>query len=229
MATAEPVATVPEPSVTGVLWDGQTYRNLGYLLLSFVLGIAYFVFLTTGISLGLGLSVIWVGVPVLVLVGIAWWKLAAFERRMAGHLLGVSIVPPAPVLTDQSRFRRCMHQVRNPLTWKSLLYLLLKFPLGIVSFVLTVSLLSVSVSLLAVPFLFQFVDMTVGPFPVDDPVRAIFFGVVGAFIGVWSLHGLNAWSRVCGWIARKLLSAPVSEPPGTKEEPSAIAPLQQLA
>ena len=54
-------------SFLGVLIDPQSYVNILYLLLSFPLGIAYFVFLVTGISLGFGLLIIWVGVPILAL------------------------------------------------------------------------------------------------------------------------------------------------------------------
>lgn len=208
----------PEPTVTGVLWERQTYHNLVYLLLSFVLGTGYFVFLVTGLSVGVGLTAVWVGVPILMLVAAAWWKLAAFERRMAGNLLGLSIVPPAPRPTNVSFLRRCSTHLRDSMTWKSLLYLLAKFPLGIMSFVMCTTLLSASLSLLAVPIVYQFVDITVGPFPVDDPVRAVFFGVVGAFIGVWSLHGLNAWSRFCGSVASKLLSSPAQ--PSSPAEPA---------
>jgi Putative sensor len=195
-----------EASVTGVLFESQTYRNLAYLLLSFVLGIAYLVFLVTGLSVGVGLTAVWVGIPILLLVTAAWWKLAAFERMMAGRLLGVSITPPTPRQPNVRLVRRVTRHFGDSLTWKSLLFLLLKFPLGIISFVLSVTLISTSLSLLAVPFLYRFADITVGPFAIDTPMRALYFGGLGAFIGVWSLHGLNAWSRLCGWVATKLLS-----------------------
>ena len=41
--------------IFGPATERQTYLNLLYLLLSFPLGIAYFVFLTTGLSLGTGI------------------------------------------------------------------------------------------------------------------------------------------------------------------------------
>ena len=55
-------------NVFNVVKRPQTYVNVFYLLLSFPLGIAYFVFLVTGLSVGFGLVVIWVGVPILALV-----------------------------------------------------------------------------------------------------------------------------------------------------------------
>ena len=52
----------------GVNADPQSYLNIVDLLLGMPLEIASVVFLVTGISLGFGLLVIWVGVPILVLV-----------------------------------------------------------------------------------------------------------------------------------------------------------------
>ncbi len=59
----------------------QTYLNIVYLLLGLPLGIAYFVFLVTGISLGFGLLVIGVGIHILVLVLAVSWALCQFERE----------------------------------------------------------------------------------------------------------------------------------------------------
>ena len=47
----------------GVIAEPQSYINILYLLLAFPLGIAYFVFLVTGISVGAGLIIIWVVFP----------------------------------------------------------------------------------------------------------------------------------------------------------------------
>ncbi|MEE8442664.1 MAG: sensor domain-containing protein, partial [Dehalococcoidia bacterium] len=59
----------------GVVADPQSYINIFYLFLAFPLGIGYFVFLVTGISVGFGLLIIWVGVPILVLVLAGSWVL----------------------------------------------------------------------------------------------------------------------------------------------------------
>src|SRR2546426_11926458 len=78
----------------GPATDAQTYRNLLYLLLSFPLGIAYVVFLITGLSLGTGLLVIFVGVPILIGMLFACQGLGAFERRLARSMLHLSIPSP---------------------------------------------------------------------------------------------------------------------------------------
>lgn len=69
-----------------VIADAQSYFNIIYLLLGLPLGIAYFVFLVTGVSLGFGLLVIWVGVPILALVFLGAWAMCQFERVLTNHL-----------------------------------------------------------------------------------------------------------------------------------------------
>ena len=64
----------------GVFFQAATWLNAAYLFLTFPLGIAYFVFLVTGWSLGIGLAVIWIGLLVLLLVFAVSWGLSAFER-----------------------------------------------------------------------------------------------------------------------------------------------------
>ncbi len=52
-------------SFLAVAADGQTYRNLGYLLLAFPLGVTYFLFLAVGFALGTAFFVTLLGLPVL--------------------------------------------------------------------------------------------------------------------------------------------------------------------
>src|SRR3954451_24411457 len=75
----------------------RTYTNLLYLLLAFPLGLAYFIFLIVGLSLGFGLTLIWIGLPLLALVFAGSWAFTAFERQAAILLLGAEIPPMAPM------------------------------------------------------------------------------------------------------------------------------------
>jgi hypothetical protein len=76
-------------SLFGVIARLQTWKNMAYLALAFPLGLFYFVFLVVGLALGVGLVIIWVGLPILAVVVLAWWAFASFERLQAEHLLGV--------------------------------------------------------------------------------------------------------------------------------------------
>jgi hypothetical protein len=97
----------------GVVADPQSYLNIVYLLLGLPLGIAYFVVLVTGISLGLGLVVIWVGIPVLLLVFLISWAMCQFEWVLTNTMLRENIPPmtrsgqaeaAGPGLSGEERF-----------------------------------------------------------------------------------------------------------------------------
>ncbi|GHO93282.1 hypothetical protein KSF_033300 [Reticulibacter mediterranei] len=158
------------PSLHRLTTQKQTYTSIGYLLLSFPLGIFYFVFLAVGLTVGIGTLVIWLGVPVLLFVMWFWWKLAAMERAMAIKWLKVDI-PPMEGQVDNTKplWDRVRTHLSNSVTWKSLLYLFLKLLIGSITFCITLSalvmviaLLSVSLSLGAVfsPFVFLFLSIT---------------------------------------------------------------------
>src|SRR5947209_13108957 len=148
-----------------VLWEKQTYVDLLYLLVSFPLGIFSFVFLLLGLS-SLSSTTFLLGAPLLLLMIFLWWRLAGFERRLAIRWLRVDIGPMAPPRTEGlSRGERLRAHLTNAVTWKSLAYLLLKCPLGIISlvvivnmFVLTLlcTLFSLMIWLLVMPFLSLF-------------------------------------------------------------------------
>ena len=75
----------------GVIADPQSYLNIVYLLLGLPLGVAYFVFLVSGISVGFGLLVIWIGVPILVIVLLGAWAICQFELLLTNYLLKENI------------------------------------------------------------------------------------------------------------------------------------------
>ena len=128
-----------------------------YLVLGLPLGIFYFTFLVTAISVGAGTLIIWVGVPILAATLIAWRWFGAFERVLAAALLGQRIeAPPSPVEPGMRLWPRSKALLTDNYTWRSFGWLLLRFLLGIAGFVLVVVLVSVTVSLLAAPIVFTF-------------------------------------------------------------------------
>ena len=76
------------------LLSPRTYGSIAYLLAAGVLGTAEFVFLVTGISLGVGLTVTLVGIPILIACVYAWGWLAELERRVIHALTGRRIANP---------------------------------------------------------------------------------------------------------------------------------------
>ena len=123
--------------------DPRTYGRIGYLLLAGLLGAFEFVFLVTAISLGVGLAVTLIGIPILIGSVYAWGGMAEGERRIIGSLTGTTIPNPYRPVGAGGRWARLRQRLADPATWKDLTFLLLQFPFGLVSFVVTAVVLGV--------------------------------------------------------------------------------------
>ena len=135
-----------------LLRSKQTYLRMAYLLLAFPLGTLYFVVLATGLSAGLGLAIVIVGFPILVLTLLIWLLFARIERGLATHLLGAKLRPMSIADPKVRTVReRLLKTVTDPVTWKSLAYLLLEFPFGVFTFTIGLILITVSISLVLYP------------------------------------------------------------------------------
>ena len=193
-------------------------------MLSFPLGIGYFVFLVTGTSLGFGLLIIWVGIPILALVLAGSWALCQLERLVAIYLLKEDI----PVIarggnrserseddlsslgTEERLFiagwRRLKVHLADRLTWTGILYLLLKFPLGVASFVIVVVLVAVTGGFLGAPFYYWVEDgIDIGFWQVDELWEAIILTLTGIPAVFISLHVMDGTAFLSGRLARVML------------------------
>ena len=108
-----------------------------YLLVSMFVGLTWHVVLATGLLLGVGTLIIWIGVFVLALTLLAWRGGAWLERRWVRAMLGVDIPDPYRPLPAGSLWRRARVLAADPATWKDLAYLVVLFPLGLIWFVVT--------------------------------------------------------------------------------------------
>lgn len=218
----------PEPFLRffGVAFRSQTYLNLLYLVLAFPLGVFYFVFLVTGLALGFSLLIIWVGLVILVAVVGGWWVFAQFERQMAIRLLHESIPPMSSGQPEKPGILPQLKQlISNPVTWKALVYLFARFPLGILALVALTTLFGVSGVFLSAPIVIQYMPIGIfytNGYPaliVDQPAEAALAFLIGLVIFLISLHLLNGLAWVFGRFARLMLGDPqlavVAAVPGT--------------
>lgn len=193
-------------AVFSVAWEPATYLNILYLLISLPLGIVYFAFLTTGFALGLGLAILWIGLPILLLMVLAVYGLTGFERLLAIHLLGQEVTPVREPLPQESAWQWLKGVLTTPATWKGLLFLLLKLPLGIFSFVMTVVLLSLSLAFIVSPLLVLgggVIDFEL--WVADTLPEALLCTILGLVLLLISLHILNALAWLWGLMARAFL------------------------
>jgi len=136
------------------LSDGKMFRSWLALFADFWFGLVYFVFLICGFSLALSLSLVLVGIPLLLFMLAATRTLALLDRRVMADILDTD----APTDFDDVDMRganlgeRLGMLLGSGATWRSALYLLAKFPIGILSFMLSLLILvplAVEVLLLA--------------------------------------------------------------------------------
>ena len=217
----------------GVFARSATYLNLVYLYLTFPLGIVYFVFLVTGWSLGISLTILWVGLLILALVFAISWGLTAFERWLAIWLLRLDIAPMQCKPNREEKFwPRLKAWFTNPVTWKGMLYLLIKFPLGILNFSVATAVLATSFGLVSAPLALVIpgwhismdewhinLELFSRQFVISQPDPFMIAGLAflaGIFIAPASLHLLNWMAQWQGKLAQRML--------GCKRQKTAAAP-----
>src|SRR5947209_8284276 len=188
-------------SLYHVFWEQQSYINMLYLFISFPLGLTYFVLLVAGIATGLSTSIIWIGVPILMGLMSMWWQLAAFERSMAQQMLHVSIPPMSyPFPRQRTFWQKLQDQLRDSMTWKTLGFLLLKFPMGIFYFIIVLTLPIVSIAVAAVslviwlltaPFVILIMTILNAPRIWKHLQRYLLLAVTGFGLGLFTLLVFN--------------------------------------
>jgi len=188
------------------LITARGYGALTHHLLGLPLGIAYFVWLVTGLSVGLGLAITLVGIPILTLVLASVRPLLAAERAMANTLLAAEI-PAAPLAPHgEGWFGRLKAYWTDAPTWRGLAYLLARFPVGIFTFSVAVAVYSAALGLIAAPLLAPLAGMEFGiwePDTVLDGLALVPLGLVLLVAAGWISEGMAALSReLARWGAR---------------------------
>jgi signal transduction histidine kinase len=185
--------------------EPQSYRNLLYLALALPLGVGYVTVLAAGLSAGVGLAVILVGLLVLLATLFALRAMATVERMLARSLLRVTIHPPIEGGIDPTWRQRVQLWLRDPVTWKSLVYLLAKLPMGIVAFALIVTLGLTSLIITLAPVLVLFTPVIFFGWAIDDPLQALAGVPAGVLLLLCCLHLFNGLAWLYGVCARIML------------------------
>jgi Putative sensor len=194
----------------GVMVDPRAYLSLFFMFFSLATGIAYFTWLTTGLSLSVGLMVLIVGLPMLGLFVASVRVIALVEGRLVEAMLGERM-PRRPILNrkGQGWWAQLKGWLADSSTWTTMLYMGLMLPLGIFYFTLFVTLLSVALSLVAAPFLLWGLDLPVaywngaGHTLQDWAVPLLPLG--GILLGILTMHLARAIGFVHGRLAKGLL------------------------
>ncbi|GAB3474383.1 sensor domain-containing protein [Amycolatopsis cihanbeyliensis] len=187
--------------------------SLAYLLMNMPLGIGCFVTLVTLSSVGLGTAIIWVGIPVLALGVLLCRGGARVERARVYALLDTYIPIPYRPLPEGGQKLRWRARLRDEATWRDLGYLILLFPLGLIEFVLVVTIWSVSLGFAGLPIYYRFLPEGAYYFPsfdlrwitVDSTLSALPWAALGVLFIAMSITITRSVARTHASFANVLL------------------------
>lgn len=195
----------------GVAADARTYASMFYMLLALATGVFYFTVAVTGLSLSLGLAVLIIGVPFVILFLSVVRVLSLVESRIVETMLGERM-PRRPLYQNRGKpwKERIKQMFTDARTWSTLLYMVLMLPLGIAYFVISVTSLAISLSLIAAPFVVLFADpryvrMEVVHWYLPPAVSLPLMFVLGVLMLFGYLHLARGVGRMHGHIAKHFL------------------------
>jgi hypothetical protein len=125
-------------TIDAALVSAPTFARLGadtrYVLTGFPIGLAGTIVGALGVSLGLGLAVLWIGVPILVVTMLFARGLAVSERERIG-----SAAFPYRGATADTVLSRVVAVVLEPQSWRDLAHTMLRIIPSSVAFSIVVS------------------------------------------------------------------------------------------
>ncbi|MFG3475236.1 sensor histidine kinase [Streptomyces sp. NPDC047980] len=187
-------------------FEGRTWREFGYLLLSLPLSVVFFALALSLTAAGAGLVVTFLGIPVLAGALAVCRGFGAVERARARALLRLDVADPAPVRPRSDSALGWVGAVlKSGVSWRHLLYALVHMPWAVFAFSVSLVFWSYGWGLLTYP-LWQWV------FPVHagiDGLQLYGDGTRNVYLdspfelGVTSLIGL-LFTLATPWVVRGL-------------------------
>lgn len=204
-AGAQMTASLPAP--LAVFLRRRTWGELLYALLGLPLGIAGFTFVVTTVSVSAGLAVTFVGLPLLAVAGIVAKYGADGIRRTANRLTAARVagrpIGPRPA---RGTLAWIGAQLKDGAAWKARVYLVLKLPLGIGSFVMATVFWVQGLGALSYPIWRPFLPCQTGSdgvchrgsnfgagYFIDTPFRIAYFALAGLLMllaAPWVTHAM---------------------------------------
>ncbi|MBT3754724.1 MAG: sensor domain-containing protein [Candidatus Cloacimonetes bacterium] len=137
-----------------VIADPRAWGASLYMVISMLTGIIYFTWAITGLSTIIPLLIFIIGIPLAGFFLLSVRGIALLEGRIVELMLGIRMPRKSMfVANDKGWWGKFKALISSGITWKTLIYMILQMPLGIVYFTLVVTLFSVSISLVAAPIL----------------------------------------------------------------------------
>ncbi|MBU0529821.1 sensor domain-containing protein [bacterium] len=136
----------------GIFTDAGAWSSLIYMIFALVTGIIYFTWAVTGISIGVSMIILIIGVPIIILFLYSVRGIAFIEGRIVEALLGERM-PRRSRFTDKNvkLWDRIKNLFTDRRTWTGILYLILQLPIGIIYFTIMTVLIALSIASIFAP------------------------------------------------------------------------------
>ncbi len=219
--------------------ESRTYRAIAYFLLGLGLGVFDLTLLVTGFSLGLGLLITLVGIPILVATLLVARALATMERRLAWSLLDAPLLRQhlARETADGFFWQRLRSLVASRRTWAEVAFLLLRLPMAVLDFAFIIALFALAFGGLALVIVVALgVGAEIGSWNIDTFPESLIFiplSVVFLLLGARLIVGWAGLSRrfathFLGRVDLAALKHEVAEILARNEEADAFRILDEL-
>ncbi|MBW8798956.1 MAG: sensor domain-containing protein [Streptomyces sp.] len=151
------------PAVLRAPFEARSWREFGYVLLGLPVGVTLFVWTVTMLSLGVGLLVTFIGIPLLAVALAGCRGFGALERTRARALLRLEVADPEPLrMRKPGLFAWVGAVLKSGTSWRHLLYAVLQFPWSMFSFVVALNFWAYGWALLTYPLWFWVFPMWAG-------------------------------------------------------------------
>ena len=184
--------------IFGPIVHAQTYRHLLYALLGFPLGVLYFAIMITGLAAGFGTLIVVIGFVFLVITLTVARAFGRMERELSKALLGAVFESQPP---PRMHWRAMLGDRRS---WTTVVYLVLRFPLGIVGFVASILMLA-AVPAMAAPLLYVSLPYWIAGERVVNSEEAILVSLFGCVFFLLAAHLVNGVAALSRRVAVALL------------------------
>ncbi len=193
----------------GIIADPSAWAALLYMILSLATGIVYFTWAVTGFSISASLIVLIIGVPLAWLFFLSFRAFAFIEGRIVETLLGVRMPRRAIFISKGKGWWGSIKGIFSTgSTWSSFIYLILMLPLGVLYFTVFITLIAVSLAMIATPIFELVLDIPVFDVPEVwwTPIWLMPFVVLGgALLFLSTLHLAKLTGKLQGKLARAML------------------------
>jgi len=183
----------------------QTYLSFFYLVGNFFYSLFYFCFILILLALGFGLTICWVGIPLVIFLFQIIEKIINKDMKFAENLL--------PIEYNKIKFKKYPEEnllgkfklyITNKKIWRYIGFYLLRFPITVATFSISIFLVLVPVVLIIAPLIYNFVSYNILLFEVNSLFSALLLSVLGLGLSFIFFPILNNVALKQGALLKKI-------------------------